>query len=161
MAWGFKSEGNRTVIRQDGVARVAINEDGSMELLTPAANPTGNDVPTAGQLGFGKMYESPQQSWSAGSLITLPHGLPAAPKLRQLSAVCVTAEQGFVAGEELTIGTSDFVGPAQNAGYSMRADTASVKVKIGASGLQAIRDSDGLIILITPANWRLIVRAWA
>lgn len=49
MAWGFKSEGNRSVIRQDGVARVAINEDGSMELLTPpSAAPDANDVPTFG-----------------------------------------------------------------------------------------------------------------
>lgn len=50
MPTSIRSEANRSVIVINGADKLAINEDGSMELLAPAANPTGNDVPTAGQL---------------------------------------------------------------------------------------------------------------
>ena len=50
MTYSVRSEASRAVISLDGVDRVAFNEDGSMELLTPAANPTGNKVPVASQL---------------------------------------------------------------------------------------------------------------
>ena len=49
MSISFDAKATRTVVKLDGVDRVAFNEDGSMELLTPpSAAPDANDVPTFG-----------------------------------------------------------------------------------------------------------------
>lgn len=50
MTYTVRAEVSRTVIAQDGVDRFAFNDDGSLELLTPVASPTGNQVPTASQI---------------------------------------------------------------------------------------------------------------
>lgn len=50
MSITIEAQATRTLIQQDGVSRVAINDDGSMEILTPPSNPTGNMVPTVSQL---------------------------------------------------------------------------------------------------------------
>ena len=50
MTTAIRSEANRSVVVVNGADKLAINEDGSMELLTPAANPSGNKVPVASQL---------------------------------------------------------------------------------------------------------------
>lgn len=50
MSITIEAQATRTLIQQDGVSRVAINDDGSMEILTPTSNPTGNMVPTVSQI---------------------------------------------------------------------------------------------------------------
>lgn len=51
MSITFEAQATRTLIQQDGVSRVAINDDGSMELLTPPSTPTGNMVTSFNQFG--------------------------------------------------------------------------------------------------------------
>lgn len=162
MTWGFKSEGSRTVISQDGVARVAFNADGSMELLTPAANPTGNKIPTAGQLGFGKMYESPEQTITAGALITLAHGLGAKPKLLSLELVCKTAENGYSVGDCVNIPAHAGGYSTSNYGCTARLDATNIGLRLGSQVTTFLMlNSSGNAVGATNANWRLIVRAWA
>lgn len=49
MTIGFRNDSSRSIVMLDGVDRVAFNEDGSMELLTPpSAAPDANDIPTFG-----------------------------------------------------------------------------------------------------------------
>lgn len=47
MTTSIRSEATRSVIVVNGVDQVAINSDGSMELLVPNTAPTGNDVVSA------------------------------------------------------------------------------------------------------------------
>lgn len=165
MTYTVRAEVSRTVIAQDGVDRFAFNDDGSFELLTPASGtPSDNKVPTAGQLGFGKMYESPEQTITLGGLLTLDHGLGVIPKLVNEVVVCKVAEGGYSVG--------DVVPSALQLAYTDAAavvsDTATltntqILVRIqNVSGYYRLPNkSTGAVFNITPANWRLIVRAWA
>lgn len=47
MTTSIRSEATRSVIVVNGIDQVAINSDGSMELLVPNTTPTGNDVVSA------------------------------------------------------------------------------------------------------------------
>ena len=161
MTWGLKSEGTRTVITQSGVARVAFNEDGSMELLTPAANPTGNDVPTAGQLPFTKAFESAEQVVTSGGLLTVAHDLGVAPKLWNAIIVCKTADQGYAVGDVLEMPTTS-AGTSYGAAIVPGVSDFTVRYGNNASSpLFGLNKGTGAVTNLTPANWRLIVRAWA
>lgn len=134
MAWGFKSEGNRSVIRQDGVPRVAINEDGSMELLTPpSAAPDANDVPT-----FGTSLARGTAQNATGTAIDFI-GIPSWAKR-------ITVMLNGVS----TNGTSQLVvrmgaGSVENTGYfSTAADIAGTSAGTG-SDTTGIRLMNGLV----------------
>lgn len=161
MAWGIKSEGNRTVIRQDGVARAAFNEDGSFELLTPAANPTGNDVPTAGQLPFTKEYVSPEQTITSAGLLSLAHELGEVPVFWFGTLVCKTAEAGYSVGDTISANTSSDAGSSTGCVYVPDSTNISVRYGSGASVFIGLNKTTGAVTTLTNANWRLIVRAWA
>lgn len=163
MTYSVRSEASRAVIALDGVDRVAFNEDGSMELLTPAANPTGNKVPTAGQLVFGKMYESPEQTITAGALITLAHGLGAKPKLISLELVCKAAEHGYSVGDCITVPSQAGGYSTSNYGCTTRLDATNINLRFGSqvTATFLILNSSGTNFGATNTNWRLIVRAWA
>lgn len=66
MSITIEAQATRTLIQQDGVSIVAINDNGSMELLTPPSFPTGNMVTTFNQFG---------NSLSANGYQKLPSGL--------------------------------------------------------------------------------------
>ena len=128
--------------------RVVMLPDADVTLATPA---------------FTKYYESPEQPIVLGGLLTLTHEFGVKP-LVQVWAKCVTAESGYAVGDELLLtGVSDHVGAAQGFGLSTRVTNASVLIRIGANGWigMLINASNGASAPNTPANWRLIVRAWA
>lgn len=165
MPWTIAPESTRTVIKQDGVGRFAINGDGSLELLTPAANPTGNKVPTAGQLPFTREYASPEQTIVAAELRTLPHNLGRAPALFRVSAICKTAEHGYSVGDVLEVQHVCDVSDTNAAvrGVSLTSDGTNIYVRYVANTavFTLINKTTGLVAAMTSANWRLIVRAWA
>lgn len=165
MTTAIRSEATRAVVELDGVDRVAFNEDGSMELLTPAANPTGNKVPTAGQLPFTKEYVSPEQTITSAGGLTLPHGLGAAPKIYRCSLVCKTAEGGYSIGDVLEVPhTLDLTDTLSNSrGISLVGGTTNITIRFVSNAVvyAAIRKDNGSVLALTSANWRLIVRAWA
>lgn len=77
MSITIEAQATRTLIQQDGVSRVAFNDNGSMEILTPTSNPTGNLVPTAGQvLGFGQTWQNLTASRVIGTTYTNTTGKP-------------------------------------------------------------------------------------
>lgn len=162
MPWTIAPESTRTVIKQDGVGRFAINGDGSLELLTPVANPTGNKVPTAGQLPFTKEYVSPEQTIINGGTITLLHGLGVKYKHASVWLVCKTAELGYPVGAELEMGSRQDHN-TQAYGFTTRpSGTVEIVITVNSNGIYIPAGNGvGLVSSITTANWRLIVRAWA
>lgn len=162
MTTSIRSEATRSIVAVNGVDKLAINEDGSMELLTPAANPTGNDVPTAGQLGFGKMYESPEQTITANSTITFAHGLAGSPSLAQAFVICKVAELGYSVGDVLKIDLAVGSGSSTTIyNYQLSFDDTNIHATCAMNGLVALNKSTAAYSPVTTANWRLIVRAWA
>lgn len=163
MTYTVRTEVSRTVIAQDGVDRFAFNDDGSFELLTPTANPTGNKVPTAGQLLFTKEYVSPQQTITSGGTLTLTHGLGAVPKLIRAELVCVTNDGSHLAGEIVELGDGYIPASSLSSiGHEVKKSSTEIKVIFGnATTVYLAKTAAGASESLTNANWRLIVRAWA
>lgn len=165
MTTSVRSEATRSIVVVNGVDRLALNDDGSMALLTPAANPTGNKVPTAGQLPFTKEYVSTEQTIVAAELRTLPHNLGKAPSLFRAAVVCKTAEHGYSVGDVLEMqhvcDVSDSTAAVR--GMSLTSDGTNIYIRYIANTavFQIINKTNGTTVAMTPANWRLIVRAWA
>ena len=164
MTTSIRSEATRSIVVVNGVDRLALNNDGSMELLTPAASPSGNKIPTAGQLPFTKEYVSPEQTITAGGTLSLSHGLGVTPKLLRTILVCKTSEAGYSGGDELDL--SGFQPQqAASAAYGVGITPGSSSIAVifaNSTGVFLVPvKSTGAIGVINPANWRLIVRAWA
>ena len=108
-------------------------------------------------LPFTKEYESPEQVITLGATINLSNTLGVMPKLVQISLICKTAEIGAVIGEEVSVARD-----ANNGswGVDIFRTSANLRLVVGGHGVYIIKDN-GLVTPITPANWRLIVRAWA
>lgn len=113
---------------------------------------------------FSRFYESAQQLVTAAGALTLAHGLGVEPKLVQAHLVCVIADLGCAVGDKLLfdLGMSDSA-VRTNEGMALRIDATNIRVKFGSDGFvfSGIRIGDGATIPATPANWRLVVRAWA
>lgn len=162
MTYSVRSEATRAVVSLDGVDRVAFNEDGSLELLTPAANPSGNKVPTAGQLPFTNGYISPQQTISSAGALSLMHSLGVSPAIIQLRMICVSADIGYSIGDEVVcqMCAGD---QAANTGVSVVPTNTKIEIRFGATANPMLLNhkATGATVFATSANWRLIVRAWA
>ena len=166
MTISLRSDASRAVVMLDGVDRVAFNEDGSLELLTPAANPTGNKVMTVSQMPFTKEYVSGVISRTAGALTLLPHGFGSTPKSVQLYLLCVVADLGWDVGDEVDLATVDYSSGAsemRNATFSKSAAGIKVKVTANANGFVIVHASTGGAVSVIPSNtnWELRLRAWA
>jgi hypothetical protein len=108
---------------------------------------------------FTKEYISPEQTITSGGLLTLTHNLGARPKFWCYSIVCKISEGGYAVGEELMLpGTQNLSSPY---GIAISPDSTTLSCRIGTSLLFIINKAGNNTITITPANWRIIVRAWA
>lgn len=162
MTTTIRSEATRSVVVINGVDRAAFNEDGSMELLTPAANPTGNDVPTAGQLPFTKEYVSTQQTISAGGLLTLPHNLAAFPKMVSAYLICTIAEHGYSVGDIIGF-FFPAAATASNDNGVIILDATNISIRFGSASnpIMSTHKTSGAQVRLTQSSWKIIVRAYA
>lgn len=109
-------------------------------------------------------YVSPQQTITAGALLTLAHGLGAVPRLVSLTLVCVTADAGYSVGDEVEIVTTNGVDTnASTRGLSLRKNATNLFIRFNtqATPLTVIPSAGGANVTITIANWRLVARALA
>jgi hypothetical protein len=165
MTTSVRSEDTRSIVAVNGVDRLAINSDGSMELLTPASNPSGNDVPTVGQLPFTRYWDSPEQTMSGSSVAyTLSHTLGVVPTLVQYMYVCKTASAGYSIGDVLFPASCfDSNATSSSQGWCATLSSASIYVRQGGSPLLLLDKATGAVVSYATlvANFKLIVRAWA
>lgn len=119
-------------------------------------------MPAANTPVFTQSFESTQQAITSAGALTLAHGLSAAPKLVQAELVCVTGELNWVAGDRLVIACGAY-DSASNRGIAVYHDATNVYVRYGSavSPLVVNNKTSGATAAITPANWRLIIRALA
>lgn len=125
---------------------------------TPAASTDGI---TVGYMSS-RRYATSELSVTLGTTVTGTHGLGAAPNLVQAILRCKTAEHGYAIGDEIqlsgiagnagTTGTSNGVYPFANA--------TTVGGTIGSAGVAVYDKTNGGLETITPANWRIVLRAW-
>jgi len=113
---------------------------------------------------FTKFFTSSPQTIMSGGLITLAHGLGAAPRYWAAFLYCQTADMGYSPGDEISL-SSQPEGSSTvlvNRGASLYTDATNVYVRIGSESqsFTILHKSTGAAERITNSNWRLIVRAW-
>lgn len=155
-----------------GMASVTATETrrGLVELATTAEAIAGSDasraVTPAGAAAreAGKRYTSPQQLMPQGGTITLSHGLGVVPFSVVLEMVCVTTEHGYSPGDiiQLEWACTDFnVASRQGYGATVIKSSTQVRVYLANDYSFVAVSTGGAPAVLTPANWRLVVRAQA
>ncbi|MDG4877657.1 hypothetical protein P9273_21375 [Mesorhizobium sp. WSM4935] len=111
----------------------------------------------AGSLPFKQRFESAQQTITAGGPLTLAHGLAAQPKLYLIYLQCVTAENGYAVGDEITFSATN------SNGVTIVPDATNLNIRYGSNAQPffANNKNTGANAGLTNANWRAVFRAWA
>lgn len=107
-------------------------------------------------------YVSSQQTITASGLLTLAHGLGAQPKIVFLELVCTTAEGGYAVNDVLMVQTNNG-STADNRYTSVSYDATNVTIRYTSTAgvFTAANKTSGTAVVLTNANWRLRVRAFA
>lgn len=94
-----------------------------------------------------------------GALTTWNHGLGVIPKMVTVSIVCITAEHGYEIGEEVPILTAEYFSTNFQ---TVSFDATAVRFVAGAGfAVPVVRKTDFGFSWVTPANWKLRIRAGA
>lgn len=107
-----------------------------------------------------KVFESSDQSITAGGLLTLAHGLGVMPRFLDSYLVCQSAEYGWAAGDVLAAGRHFQTHNTSPRGQSIWADASNVYVRFSSdSNTYSVLDkATGGGGPITNASWKLRVR---
>ena len=103
-------------------------------------------------------FTSAEQTLTLDTNLNVAHGLGAVPTLVTVIQRCKTAEHGFSIGDERSTSMDTFPG-AGDRGTSIASDTVNVTLVQGSlfMTISQITFNDAVL---TPANWKWIVRAW-
>lgn len=104
------------------------------------------------------MFESSEFAIGAGLTGSVAHSLGAQPAFVKPVLRCKSAESVFSVGDELEV--SAYVENSLEWGIHVRASSTDIKWVCGANGFLAFGAGGGNVVL-TAANWRLVLRAWA
>lgn len=113
---------------------------------------------------FTLSYTSSDQTITTAGALTLAHGLGVAPKLVVYDLVCQTNEAGFTAGQVLP--NADFshnMGGTVDRGLIAIMDATNITIRFGAltNVFTALHATTGVATVLTNANWKVRVRAYA
>lgn len=115
-----------------------------------------------GAIGFSKMYESAELSYTANSTVTDTHGLGARPFITFTFLRCKTSELGFSVGDEIMLNTHLEPGggtAADDYGITTFHNSTTLNAVIGQEGLNLIVASTRGRAIPTPANWVIVFKA--
>jgi hypothetical protein len=125
---------------------------------------TDSAISTAtSSLPFSSEYTSTQQTITVAGSLTLAHGFGSRPKIIQGELVCITADLGYSPGDIVDIGDGlTYFGTGSN-GCVFYSDSTNIYVRYGGSSgpFILLTKNTGVASTTTPANWRLVVKAWA
>ncbi|MER9815117.1 hypothetical protein [Mesorhizobium sp. M0129] len=108
-------------------------------------------------------FESAQQSITVAGALTLAHGLGIKPKLYLAYLQCTTAEGGYVVGDEVMPSPNNIDSGSGGTGVTIVPDTTNLTIRYDNNTwvFSIGHKTTGANFRITPANWRMVVRAWA
>lgn len=113
---------------------------------------------------FTQEYVSAEQTITPGGALTLPHGLTTPPKIIFPVLICKTAENGYSVGDIVPANPSVATAANNDFGASFEISGATnILVRYGsaAQAFLGTNKSTGALVGMTPANWRLIMKAYA
>lgn len=117
-------------------------------------------VPAA--VSLTKYYASGNQTWVAGSTLTLAHGMGIAPKIITYKLVNLTAENGYSVGDVVVINPMWNRADTTPVGFTPRVDATNIVIAFNGTSTHALMPkTGGSIVNTTPANWALVLEAWA
>jgi hypothetical protein len=104
-------------------------------------------------------FTSTDQAIANGGTVTLTHGLGAIPFGVFLYLVCQSGEGGYSTGDIVLVGPVwNTSGPSGVTG-GVTVTSASIVIRYGNSSMEIVRSDTGANFQITPANWKLRVKA--
>ena len=106
----------------------------------------------------GLYFESTDNSYTNGGLITIAHSLSAAPKFFALTALCETADAGFSVGARVDV-LNCWNSGSNYYGAVVYADATNVYIQVAAQGLRTV-NAASLSTAFDINDWKLEVRAW-
>ena len=102
-------------------------------------------------LPFKNAFASSEQTITLGGLLTIAHGLGAVPTLFTPQLICKTADNGWAVNDVIQQGVSGIV---------MYADATNVYVRFSNTSIPSLNKTTGATVSLTPASWRLIMKAY-
>lgn len=104
-------------------------------------------------------YVSPEQAIVANGAFTLTHNLGVEPSAVEYFLVCKTAEGGYTVGQKIRYSAPEFTGSGDTRGPIVSVTTTQLIGRFGAYPPGIVNLSTGVVFSLTPASWRLIVKA--
>ena len=172
-----------------GASTVDVSGLGAKDVKTPAgSDPLAGDIPAGVQVTLQydlandwytlvsvatggattspltESFTSAEQTLTAAGPLTLAHSLSSIPYLVTAHLICKTAELGYSIGDEVSTALSQQSSAALiDYGLSMVPDATNLNVRYGSAAnvFQINNKTTGAGSVITIANWKLILRAWA
>lgn len=112
----------------------------------------------ATNLEFG--YVSTNQTWAASGTITVSHGLAVIPKKTSVEAECITADAGYSVGAVVDLGASqNYVNGSIYFGFTTEMSSSQLILSIAVNGITIISKATHVPTAMTPASWRLRLKA--
>ena len=152
----------------DGSQLTGISTSGIVDGSITAAKLAGTlnlsgktiTLPAANTPALTKEFTSSELTIANGGGGTIAHGLGVVPKLIQVLLICKTAEQGYSIGDTVVWGT---FWQSQDRGLSVGGDATNITYRYAAQAtpFSYLHKSTGASDVLTNANWRVIIKAWA
>ena len=152
---------------------VTQGADGTLTLARGNSGATTDDLFTIDASGnvlfpsdtnlLGQSFVSAEQTITAAGSLTIPHGLGASPSLVQCRLICKTTEHNYSVDDEVIVNpNSNDAAGTSSLGAAIIPDATNISIRYGsgAAVFTIFNKTTGTAANITPANWKLIVRAW-
>ncbi len=105
-------------------------------------------------------FISSNQTWAIGGVITSSHALGVRPLRTGVEAECITADAGYAVGAVVDLGANQcLVSGANNYGFTTEISATQMVMNIAAQGLAITSKTTKAVVAMTPASWRLRLKA--
>jgi hypothetical protein len=158
---GGGDAGNPTVslvIATTGQAEVGTN---NISVMTALRTKQAIDAQVLNVIPIKTSFTSAELTVNAADNGIVAHGLGVRPVQVQGWLVCKTSEWGYVAGEWYGPVAAETFADGSNKGVGIAVGATNIKYVVGSNGILILDSPTGLRRAITPANWRLVLRAFA
>jgi hypothetical protein len=159
LSWG--SGGSANVTLGGNMSGASVHKLVNMADPTDAQDyATKNYVDNNSFASQSPAYDSGNQTYTAGSKLTLAHSLGYTPLLWRVYLVCTTAEDDFSVGDLIEVANWNYTqGSTASYNWQTKVGGTNFEITMGASGLLALNDS-AAVVALTASNFRLRVIAW-
>lgn len=159
MEFDLGSDADGDIYYRDAGILKRLPKGNDNEVLTLASG-----IPAWTNTILSESFTSSEQTITAAGPLTLAHGLASTPYLIMPYIICKTSEFGYSIGDEVLINPAgNDPASASSRGLSVVPDGTNVNIRYGVhpSVIGILDKTTGSSTSITPANWKLIIRAWA